>query len=360
MHELPVMNPTDEIDVSALAEGRHESPLSVLGPHSTVNRERKVRAFLPYADQAWIVHGPEGSAKPMTRIHPAGLFEAICPTEVHSAKDYRLRVKNQQGQFTDMHDPYAFPPMFSDFDLHLIGEGQHLTSYERFGAQVRTVDGVVGVNFAVWAPNASGVSVVGDFNGWEGRTLPMHKHVPSGVWELFVPELKPGDRYKYRVFSNGQSIDKSDPCGFAAELPPRTASIVTDLSQFEWSDDDWMKQRADSNPLEEPVSAYEVHLGSWQRFAGGPTDWYGYRELAHRLVEYCQKMGFTHLELMPITEHPFTGSWGYQTVGYFGVTSRYGTPEDFMTTEWPYKASRPTPPQIKQVFKASKGTPKAE
>ena len=195
---------------------------------------------------------------------------------------------------------------------------------------MRTVDGVVGVNFAVWAPNASGVSVVGDFNGWDGRTLPMHKHVPSGVWELFVPGVKPGARYKYRVFSDGKSIDKSDPCGFAAELPPLTASIVADINQFAWSDDKWISRRAASNPLEEPVSIYEVHLGSWQRFAGGPTDWYGYRDLAHMLVEYCQKMHYTHLELMPVTEHPFTGSWGYQTVGYFAATSRFGTPEDFM------------------------------
>ncbi len=179
----------------------------------------------------------------MTRIHPDGLFEAVCPPDVTSSSDYQLRVKDQRGQFTEMHDPYAFPTMFSDFDLHLIGEGQHLTSYERFGAQLRTVDGVTGVNFAVWAPNASGVSVVGDFNAWDGRTLPMHKHVPSGVWELFVPGLKPGERYKYRVFRNGGSIDKSDPCGFAAELPPRTASIVTNLSQHNWNDDAWMDRR---------------------------------------------------------------------------------------------------------------------
>jgi 1,4-alpha-glucan branching enzyme len=324
------MNPIDEQGIRALAEGRFEAPLSVLGPHAIGPEEKKVRAYLPYTDQAWIVHGPEGSAKPMTRVHPDGLFEAICPPDVASAKDYQLRVKNPQGQLTEMHDPYAFPPMFSEFDLHLVGEGQHHSSYERFGAQVRTVDGVVGVNFAVWAPNASGVSVVGEFNGWDGRTLPMHKHVPSGVWELFVPGVKPGARYKYRVFSNGSSIDKSDPCGFAAELPPLTASIVSDLSEFTWSDDAWMNRRAETNPLEQPVSIYEVHLGSWQRFAGGPTDWYGYRDLAHMLVEYCHKMNYTHLELMPITEHPFTGSWGYQTVGYFAATSRFGTPEDFM------------------------------
>ena len=330
MHGQLVMNSPLEQIVRTIAEGRQSSPHSMLGPQLNGRDDRKVRAFLPYTEQAWIVHGPEQLANPMTRVHPAGLFEARCPNHVKSPADYKLRVKDAQGKLIDMHDPYAFAPMFSDFDLHLVGEGQHLTSYERFGAQIRTVDGVEGVNFAVWAPNASGVSVVGDFNDWDGRTLPMHKHVPSGVWELFVPGLKAGDHYKYRVFTNGHWTDKSDPCGFAAELPPRTASIVADLSQHSWADDAWMQKRAQSNPLEEPVSIYEVHLGSWQRFATGPTDWYGYRELAHQLVEYCQKMGYTHLELMPISEHPFTGSWGYQTVGYFGVTSRYGSPEDFM------------------------------
>ncbi len=244
--------------------------------------------------------------------------------------NYQLRAANQQGQLIDMPKPHAFPPLLTEFDLHLMGEGQFLEAYRRLGAQLREVDGVRGVNFSVWAPNAKAVSVVGDFNYWDGTTHPMRKLIPSGVWELFVPDLETGEKYKLRVFQSGKSVDKSDPYGFAAELPPCTASIVTDLDQFQWSDEPWMSRRAATDPLKQPLSIYEIHLGSWKRFATGPTDWFGYRELAHQIVDYCQRMGYTHIELLPISEHPFTGSWGYQTVGYFAVTSRYGTPEDFM------------------------------
>jgi 1,4-alpha-glucan branching enzyme len=229
-----------------------------------------------------------------------------------------------------MHDPYAFPPMLTDYDIYLMGQGQHWRSYERLGAHLRTVDGVTGVNFAVWAPNAEGVSVVGDFNAWDGRRHPMKKHVPSGIWELFIPELKAGEKYKYRVQHAGHGTDKCDPYGFAAEQPPRTASVVADLSNYTWNDESWLKTRLETNPLERPISIYEVHLGSWKRHGTGPTDWLDYRTLAVELVKYCKEMGYTHVELLPVSEHPFTGSWGYQTVGYYAATSRYGTPEDFM------------------------------
>ena len=252
----------------------------------------------------------------MRRVHPDGLFEANIQGDAQGSS-YQLRVEDERGQLIDMHDPYAFAPMLTDYDLHLMGEGKHYESYQRMGAQVRVVDGVSGVNFAVWAPNATGVSVIGDFNSWDPRTHAMHKHVPSGVWELFIPNLKVGEIYKYRVFSGGRSSDKTDPYGFAAEQPPRTASIVTDLNRYAWQDAGWMQRRAEHDPLQRPLSIYEVHLGSWKRFAAGPCDWLGYRQLAEELVEYCQKMGYTHIELLPITEHPFTGSWGYQTVGYF-------------------------------------------
>ena len=219
--------------------------------------------------------------------------------------------------------------MFTEYDLHLFGEGKYFDAYNRFGAQLHTIDGVKGVNFSVWAPNSQAVSVVGDFNEWDGRRHPMRKLIPSGVWELFVPELEEGETYKYRIKSESGVSDKCDPYGFAAELPPRTASRVANLDAHVWQDSDWMETRRETNPLERPVSIYEVHLGTWQRGSESPH-WLNYRDLAHRLVAYCQEMNFTHLELMPITEHPFTGSWGYQTVGYFAATSRYGTPEDFM------------------------------
>ncbi len=326
-----MLNPSvDPQSLRALAECRHESPFSILGP-KTSKSETTIRAYLPNSQKAWIIHDPTASALPMKRVSDEGLFEAVYrPTSPRPRATYQLRMEDSRGQLKTMHDPYAFPTMLTDLDLHLFGEGRHFEIYNRLGAHLRTVDGVQGVNFAVWAPNAKGVSVVGDFNDWDGRLHPMQKLIPSGVWELFIPELRAGEKYKFRVVTEMGPSDKCDPYGFAAELPPRTASIVTELDNFTWNDQAWLDRRQATNPLEAPLSVYEVHLGSWRRFAGGPTDWYGYRDLAHQLVEYCHEMGYTHLELLPISEHPFTGSWGYQTVGYHAVTSRYGTPEDFM------------------------------
>ena len=320
--------------VGALVEGRHENPFELLGPHEVEcdgSKAVAVRAYLPHSSQAWVVHERHRDARPMRRIHPSGLYEAICPwTDNGHRLRYQLRVADEQGQTTTMHDPYAFPPLLTDYDLYLLGEGRHWDSYNRLGAHVRTIDGVTGVNFAVWAPNASGISVVGDFNHWDGRRHPMRKHIPSGIWELFVPGLKSGDCYKYRVHQHYRTVDKCDPFGFAAEVPPKTASIVSDLEEYKWRDQRWLDRRADSNALEQPISTYEVHLGSWRRAGIGPCDWLSYRDLAHQLVEYCQEMGYTHIQLLPVSEHPYSGSWGYQTVGYFAVTSRYGSPQDFM------------------------------
>ena len=243
---------------------------------------------------------------------------------------YQLRVAEENGRVSTMHDPYAFPPLLTNFDLHLLGEGRHWASYEKLGAHLRTIEGVQGVNFAVWAPNASGVSVTGDFNSWDSRRHPMRKHIPSGIWELFVPGLAEGAIYKYHIRHQDQNFEKADPYGFYAELPPRTASKVADLTKHAWHDVEWMNTREQKNALDAPMSIYEVHLGSWRRPGDDPHAWIAYRDLAHQLVEYCHQMGYTHLQLLPISEHPFSGSWGYQTVGYYAVTSRYGTPEDFM------------------------------
>jgi len=338
-------------EVAALVEGRHANPFNVLGPHRLSNGDQiAVRAFLPEISQAWVVEGPaNGSSRASTeqdrtrrvmrRIHPAGLYEAVCSfphgggaggvSPARSVANYQIEYVDSHGETKTMNDPYAFPPLLTDYDLYLIGEGNHWRLYERLGAQLRTVDGVKGVNFAVWAPNATGVSVVGDFNGWDGRRHPMRKHIPSGIWELFVPSVGVGENYKYRVKSGGHVSDRSDPLGFSAERPPMTASVVADLTKYRWNDQAWLKRRKETNWLEEPVAIYEAHLGSWQR----PTDgrnWLNYRELAERLVDYCKKMNFTHVELLPVSEHPLTASWGYQTVGYYSVTARYGTPEDFM------------------------------
>jgi 1,4-alpha-glucan branching enzyme len=329
------------VDVNAInpvIHGYHENPFEVLGPHVIEENGRQalaVRAYLPQSQQAWLVDPKAGESKPMRRIHPAGLFEAICGPEIHDVEQgrtYQLRAVNSAGEQTTSHDPYAFPPLLSEYDLYLLGEGRHWQSYDKLGAHVRTIGGVTGVNFAVWAPNAESVSIIGDFNGWDRRKHAMRKHIPTGVWELFIPDAKPGLLYKYSVKARGgQVLEKCDPYGFAAELPPRTANIVTDLNNYKWNDGEWMANRATgANSLDAPMSIYEVHLGSWRQNHGGETQWMNYRDLAHQLVEYCQKMGFTHLELMPVSEHPFTGSWGYQTVGYYAATSRYGTPEDFM------------------------------
>ena len=320
--------------VNALVDERHGNPFELLGPHEVEHHGQKataVRAFFPGQDKAWLVHPGHSESREMQRIHPAGLFEAICPnTNSLDHNRYRLKVTNNQSELKTMHDPYSFGSLWTEYDLHLFGEGTDLRSYDKLGAQLRTVDGVCGVNFSVWAPNADNVSVVGDFNDWDGRRHPMRRLIPNGIWELFIPGIKPGAAYKYRVKHSHGEDDKADPFGFAAELPPRTASIVADLERYQWQDDAWLDRRRNTNTLDKPISVYEVHLGSWRTGGDGPHGWIPYRELAHQLVEYCLKMGYTHIELLPISEHPYSGSWGYQTVGYFAPTSRFGTPEDFM------------------------------
>jgi 1,4-alpha-glucan branching enzyme len=322
-------------NIGRLIEGRHENPFELLGPHEIQEAGRRamaVRAYLPDSQQAWVVDpAHQDAGRPMRRIHPAGLFEAICPvTNGDEASRYMLRVADEGGKKMTIHDPYSFPHLLGEFDLHLLNEGRHWRLYDRLGAHLRTIDGVDGVNFAVWAPNATAMSVVGDFNNWDARRHPMRKHIPSGFWELFIPSLGEGTLYKYQIRHGDQTFEKSDPVGFAAECPPRTASKVTDLNRYRWHDVEWMTRRVGTNWHEQPLSFYEVHLGSWRRPGDDPTRWLSYRELAHQLVEYCKEMGYTHIELLPVSEHPFTGSWGYQTVGYFAATARYGTPQDFM------------------------------
>ncbi|MGQ9576597.1 MAG: 1,4-alpha-glucan branching protein GlgB [Thermoguttaceae bacterium] len=321
--------------IRLLIEGREENPFELLGPHEISDGGRRalaVRAFLPHSTQAWVVDPAHtDTAHPMRRIHPAGLFEAICPMALaRGPSGYMLRVADEGGRRATMHDPYSFPHLLSEYDLYLLNEGKHWRLYEKLGAQLRTVDGVEGVNFAVWAPNATGVSVIGDFNGWDGRRHPMRKHIPSGFWELFVPGLGEGTLYKYQVRHHDQVWEKSDPLAFASEVPPRTASKVVDLNRYRWHDAEWMARRRSVNWLDQPLLFYEVHLGSWKRPGDDPRRWLSYRELAHLLVEYVQEMGYTHIELLPVSEHPLSASWGYQTLGYYAATARYGTPHDFM------------------------------
>jgi len=321
--------------LSSIIDGVNANPASVLGPHAIQVDGKNavaVRGYFPGFDQAWLLDDRNAATRPMRRIHPSGVYEGLMPQQDSSTiPQYRFRLSNSTGKTIEMKDPYAVPSLISDFDRHLFNAGEHWKIYEKLGSHLRDVDGHVGVNFAVWAPNAQSVQVIGDFNHWDGRSHCMQKQIPSGIWELFVPQIGTGQKYKYRIrMLDGQVVDKTDPYGVFAELPPRTASIVTSLDDYQWKDDQWMDRRKVENQLEKPMSVYEVHLGSWRKCKTGVHGWMNYREIAHQLVQYCKEMGFTHLELLPVSEHPFTGSWGYQTVGYFSVTSRYGTPEDFM------------------------------
>jgi 1,4-alpha-glucan branching enzyme len=327
---MTTSTPLAQDDLDRLLSGTHWNPRAILGPHQTA-RGLTIRAWLPFADSVEIL--PAGQTAPVQagRLHAAGLFEAFLPEQSHPLR-YTIRSRAADGIVTEHRDPYAVPPLLTDFELHLFSEGTFYRAYETLGAHVRTIDGVTGVHFVVWAPNAARVSVVGEFNRWDGRCHPMTNRGSSGLWELFLPDLPDGSLYKYEIRPRGQDtlLLKADPYARAGELRPRTASIVRNLSDFTWHDKDWMDARAQWNPLKAPVAVYEVHLGSWMRVPEDHNRWLTYRELAEKLIPYVKNLGYTHLELLPVTEHPFDGSWGYQATGYFAATSRYGAPEDFM------------------------------
>ena len=327
-------------EVNLIVHANHWNPFEVLGIHPLSTSEDPsgkqhiaIRAFLPEAQDAWVLdlnREGEPAAVAMTRVHPDGLFEAILKAESVSFR-YRFRVANHEGHSWEFEDPYRFPPILGDLDLHLMGEGTHYRNYKKLGAHLRENEGVRGVEFAVWAPNARRVSVVGDFNRWDGRRHAMRSRGSSGIWELFIPGLVQGETYKYEIKSrfNDYLVQKSDPYGFAAELRPRTASRVWDVEGFHWTDQEWMDQRAERQSLEAPISVYELHLGSWKKTSENNTGFLNYRQIADDLVIHMKALNFTHVELMPISEFPFDGSWGYQPVGYFAPTSRFGTPDDF-------------------------------
>ena len=310
-------------DMKKLAEARHHDPFSVLGRHTKGN-QAQVTVFLPNAKQVCI----EGISTPLSRIAKTDFFTwQGPPTSV--TERYQLTTDYGDGNLHTAHDPYCFPPQLQDFDLHLFGEGKHYHAYRFLGAREWTADDVTGVLFAVWAPGAARVSVIGDFNQWDGRRHPMRVRGSSGVWEIFVPGLSAGDRYKYEVRNrdSGAILEKSDPYGQQYEMRPRTASIIADSTAYDWNDDAWLKQREQADWLKSPFSVYEVHLGSWRRSENG--GFMSYHDLAKQLVDYVKQLGFTHIELMPVMEHPLDISWGYQTTGYFAPTSRFGSPHDF-------------------------------
>jgi 1,4-alpha-glucan branching enzyme len=326
----PAADNTSDIDPNellAIVEGRHGDPFAVLGPHRTADGQVTVRTFFPGALGVELLDRASGSVLAASSlVHAGGVFEA----SIRSETGYSLGILWPHArQETD--DPYRFAPLLGDLDLHLISQGTHYRLSSALGANPVVVEGIAGVRFAVWAPNARRVSVVGDFNSWDGRRHPMRLRREFGVWEIFIPTLTVGERYKFEIMDGQGNVlaQKADPVARAAEAAPSTASVVASPEPVKWRDTRWMAKRATTDKLDSAISIYEVHAGSWLREmsdGGRSLDWF---ELSQRLIPYVKEMGFTHIELLPITEYPFGGSWGYQPLGLFAPTGRYGTPEDF-------------------------------
>jgi 1,4-alpha-glucan branching enzyme len=317
----------ETVAIDAIAHARHGDPFAVLGPH--VRRGAlTIRAFVPGAETVSVTRNG-GPLLEMTRRHDAGIFEAVISGS-SEVIDYRLRAVYPGGHSVDIDDPYRYGRVISDYDLYLFAEGKHTRIHDKLGAHPMRIGEADGVHFAVWAPNATRVSVVGDFNNWDGRTHAMRSLGASGVWEIFVPAARLGQRYKFEVLSRqGELLLKVDPFAFAFEVPPLSASIVCNID-YQWQDADWIANRTGFNSwFDRPMAVYEVHLGSWMRVPEEGDRYLTYRELADRLIPYVKEMGYSHIELLPVMEHPFSGSWGYQVIGFFAPTSRFGKPAEF-------------------------------
>ena len=308
----------------AVAEARHGDPFAVLGPHRR-GGVWTVTAFVPGATRVEALTGKAGKPVEMAEVEGApGVFVCALPRK----SDYRLRAEGY-GSTWEWEDPFRFGPVLGEMDEYLLGEGTHRRMWQVLGAHLISHEGVDGVHFAVWAPNAERVSVVGDFNIWDGRRHPMRRRGPTGVWEIFVPGLREGETYKYEIRGPGGALLplKADPVGFGSEHPPANASVVRPIHWTDWRDGEWMTRRGLAQNVDAPISVYEVHLGSWKRAPGDRM--LSYHELAEQLIDYVAEMGFTHIECLPISEFPFDGSWGYQPVGLFAPTVRHGTPREF-------------------------------
>ncbi len=341
------MNITANIDdVLKIISAEHHDPFNILGMHIVCPEDEKeifgkactkevrkalvVRAFLPNAECASVVDIEKGKQYKMERVHESGFFELLL-RERNVIFTYNIIVTDYCGNTYSTYDPYSFSPVLTDFDFHLFNEGRHHRIYEKLGAHICTINAVKGTVFAVWAPCAKRVSVVGNFNQWDGRRHQMRNRGPSGIWEIFIPGIEEGELYKYEIKTqNNELYLKADPYAFYSELRPGTASVVYNLDKYKWKDETWIKQRDNEKFFDKPISIYEVHLGSWARLKGEDDRFLTYTELAEQLVVYVKEMGYTHIELLPISEYPYDGSWGYQVTGYYSLTSRYGKPEDFM------------------------------
>ena len=311
------MPPEPDRQIDEIVQARHGDPFSVLGMHMRDGRVL-VRTFQPQASKVQIIDRRTGrSAGTLGKVHPAGLYESTL-TRRKTPFPYRLRLDAGNGA-DDIEDPYRFPPVIADADIGRLADGSHPRPYDHLGAHPRTLDGVWGTAFAVWAPNATRVSVVGDFNAWDGRRHPMRLRHGCGVWEIFLPGIGEGTRYKYEIAGPDGALMplKADPCAGYAEQPPRTASVVSRAPDRDWRDTQWMDSRRDRQSRSAPMSIYEVHLGSWRRVLSDGLRYLTYAELADQLVAYVKDMGFSHIELLPVSEYPFDGSWGYQPVGLY-------------------------------------------
>lgn len=326
VHGQPLSN-----DLLRIVSATHHDPFEVLGKHPlaipTTNANTIVRVFLPGARNASVVLD-DGQLQALTRIEGTDFFEWY-GLSIQLKSHYKIHWTDRHNNSHTEYDPYCFAPQLGELDMHLFNEGQHWNIYEVLGAHPHQVDGVDGILFATWAPSAERVSVIGDFNSWDGRHHPMRVRGGSGLWEIFIPGLAVGSFYKYEIRnrSTHSVFEKADPYGQAFELRPKTSSIVTAKTTYKWKDNDWMTKRSQWDWQHSPFSVYEVHLASWRKADG--NQFLSYRELAHQLADYVNMMGFTHIEILPVTEHPFDDSWGYQTTGYYAPTSRFGTPDDF-------------------------------
>ena len=328
-HAPPVGEAVDQGAMDAIVSAAHGDPFSILGPHEVAPGIWDIRAFIPWGSEVELIgFHDDGPVAPFQVVHPAGF--RIARIESQARPGYRVKITHD-GFGHIVHDPYSLGSALADYDIAAITHSNDTVFYYIFGAHPINHGSLSGIRFVVWAPSARNVSVVGEFNSWDGRRHPMRRHPDVGVWEIFVPGLTTGGAYKFEIKGHhGEFVpQKADPVAFAAEHPPQTASVIHGLPQYEWNDANWLAERAEGDDRSKPISIYECHLGSWRRKLEEGNRLLTYRELSEVLVAYVKDMGFTHIEMLPITEFPFDGSWGYQPVSLFAPTSRFGTPEDF-------------------------------
>ncbi len=319
-------------DMKMIINAEHGDPFSILGMHKK-EEGIAVNVFLPRAQGVNVVEvnsKKKNSKYGMKKMHDSGFFEVLLEGR-QEFFEYQLEIMNHAGIYTLVHDPYSFLPIITEYDLYLFNKGDNRRIYEKLGAHETSINNVKGVVFAVWAPCAKRVSVIGDFNNWDGRENPMRSLGASGVWEIFIPGIESYAVYKYEIKAqNGDVLKKADPYAFYSELRPSNASVVYNIEGYDWNDEKWLKKRETTNVMEKPLSIYEVHMGSWMRVSKEENGFISYRDAADMLIKYVKDMNYTHIEFMPLSEHPYDGSWGYQVAGYYSVTPRYGQPKDFM------------------------------